>query len=65
MSNQIPVYYIRGYPFNPPHVRDEFYPWIPVGMGIFATPTLYIKGPDSFYYENALSNNLKILKEEF
>jgi len=41
MSSQIPVYYTRGYLFNyPPRARDGYYPRIPVGMGIFATPSL-------------------------
>jgi len=38
MGSQIPVYYTRGYPLSyPPRARDGFYPWVPVGMGIFAT----------------------------
>jgi len=42
-GSQIPVYYICGYPFNyPPRARDGFYPRIPVGMSIFATPILKI-----------------------
>jgi len=40
MGNQIPVYYTRGYPFSYLlRARDGFYPRVPVGMGIFATPT--------------------------
>ena len=39
MGSQIPVYCTRGYPFNyPPRAHDGFYPRVPVGMGIFATP---------------------------
>jgi len=39
MGSQIPVYYTRGYPFSyPPRARDKFYPRVPVGMAIFATP---------------------------
>jgi len=38
MGSQMPIYYTRGYPFSyPPHAHDRFYPWVPVGMGIFAT----------------------------
>jgi len=40
MGNQILIYYTRGYPFSyPPRARDGFYPRIPMGMGIFVTPT--------------------------
>ena len=40
MGSQIPVYYTCGYPFSYPlHTRDEVYPRVPVGMGIFATPS--------------------------
>jgi len=39
MGSQIPVYYTRGYPFSyPPRAHDGFYPQVPMGMGIFATP---------------------------
>jgi len=39
MGSQIPIYYTRGYPFSyPPCARDGFFPRVPVGMGIFATP---------------------------
>jgi len=39
IGSQIPVYYTRGYPFSYlPRARDGFYPRVPVGMGIFATP---------------------------
>ena len=39
MGSQIPVYYIHGYPFSySSRARDEFYPRVPVDMGIFATP---------------------------
>jgi hypothetical protein len=40
MDSQIPVYYTCGYPFSyPPHALDRFYPRVPVGMPIFATPS--------------------------
>ena len=40
MGSQIPIYYTRGYQFSYPlHTRDGFYPRVPVGMGIFATPS--------------------------
>jgi len=39
MGSQIPVYYIRRYPFSyQPRVYDGFYPRVPMGMSIFATP---------------------------
>jgi len=39
MGSQIPVYDTHGYPFNyPSRARDGFYPRVPVGIGIFATP---------------------------
>jgi len=39
MSSQIPFYYTRRFPFSyPPRARDGFYPRVPVGMSIFATP---------------------------
>jgi len=40
MASQISVYYTREYPFSyPPRTRDGFYPWVPMGMGIFVIPT--------------------------
>jgi len=45
MGSQIPIYYTRGYPFSyTPRARDGFYPRVPLGMVIFATPTLNILG---------------------
>ena len=42
MGSRIPVSYTHGYPFSyPPRAHDGFYQWVPVGMGIFVTPTLY------------------------
>jgi len=41
MGSQIPVYYIRGYPFSYLlRARDGFYPRVPVDMSIFATPKM-------------------------
>jgi len=39
MGSQISVYYTRGYPFSyPSRACDGFYPQVPMGMSIFATP---------------------------
>jgi len=54
MGSQIPVYYIRGYLFSyPPRTRDGFYPRVPVGIGISATPT-YIYTLTPAFYLNCL-----------
>jgi len=58
MGSQILVYYTREYPFNyPPCARDEFYPRVPVCMGIFVTPM-----PSTFcpYSYTTVSANLLI-----
>lgn len=41
ISSQIPMYYTCGYLFrHMPRARDKFFTRVPVGMGVFATPTI-------------------------
>jgi len=44
IGSQVPVYYTHGYPLSYlSRARDGFYPRVPVGIDIFATPKFMSK----------------------